>query len=415
MSNALSVAGVTAALVHRLTAALSPYAAELGSASPGRPDTTGGADDQLGIKVFLYRVEPNAALRNSDLPTRSGDALIDRPKAALSLQYLLVFLGDETSYKPDRMLGVAATSLHAQPVLGRDEITAGWNEAGLGAFLMDLADASERVRITALTLSIDELSNLWSSFFGAPYRLSMAVQADVVVLSPDTAPVRALPVTTRTVISSTILNPRITSIVAAPSPSGAPQPIVAGATIHISGTALLGNEDTAIWIGDQVVAPAAITGERATLVVPAAVRPGAIGVAVEHRRMLGDPPSLRPMGRSPLFPIVVAPEITGAIVATNVTPAAGTAPRSGTITLTLTAPIDERQPVTLLLNAGGSAFSFDAAPRPAATATIDFGFAGVPKGEYLVRIVVAGAQSRLTQVAAGAAAGTFDGPKVSIP
>src|SRR5580698_4033073 len=50
--------------------------------------TSSGLPD-VGANVFLFQVTPNAAGRNSDLPTRDAQGnLISRPRVALDLHYM---------------------------------------------------------------------------------------------------------------------------------------------------------------------------------------------------------------------------------------------------------------------------------------------------------------------------------------
>ena len=49
------------------------------------------------MNVYLYRVSPNPAWRNQDLPTRARGPIVDRPLTAIDLHYLLTFYGDEAS------------------------------------------------------------------------------------------------------------------------------------------------------------------------------------------------------------------------------------------------------------------------------------------------------------------------------
>ncbi len=69
MSNFLAVATVTAALRLMLQgAAETDVPGAL--VSTERPDTRQNGAASPGVNIFLYRVLPNAALRNADLPTR---------------------------------------------------------------------------------------------------------------------------------------------------------------------------------------------------------------------------------------------------------------------------------------------------------------------------------------------------------
>jgi hypothetical protein len=194
VSNALAIATVTRALAQIVRTAVQ-------SVVPGsdvltaRPDAT--VVDQPRVRLFLYQVSPNGVLRNHDLPTRAANgSLTGRPTAALDLHYLLTFYGSETELEPQRMLGAAVRDIHAQPVLMRQMI----QDAIAGApflALSNLTDAVEQVKFTPLSLSLEELSKLWSVFFQAPYALSVAYQGTVVLIeSEETAP-GALPVLRR--------------------------------------------------------------------------------------------------------------------------------------------------------------------------------------------------------------------------
>src|SRR5215218_2103096 len=113
MSNYLAIATVTATLSRTLSAAV-------GTDVPTAGVTTLRPDDapDRGVNVYLYQVGPNGAWRNADLPTRRDDGrLVQRPRVALDLQYLLSFYGDEAQFEPQRMLGSVVRTLHTRPVL----------------------------------------------------------------------------------------------------------------------------------------------------------------------------------------------------------------------------------------------------------------------------------------------------------
>jgi len=194
MSNALAIATVTTALAQIIRTAVQSVVSGADVLTE-RPDTIPVA--QPRVRLFLYQVSPNGALRNNDLPTRAANgSLVKRPTAALDLHYLLAFYGDENDLEPQRMLGAAVRDLHAQPVLLRQMIAdAIASEPFLAA--SNLVDALEQIKFTPIALSLEELSKLWSVFFQAPYALSVAYQGTVVLIdSEDNAPA-ALPVLRR--------------------------------------------------------------------------------------------------------------------------------------------------------------------------------------------------------------------------
>jgi len=194
MSNALAIATVTAGLAQIIRAAIQ-------SVLPGADVLTERPSsiplEVPRVRLFLYQVTPNAALRNHDLMTRSGNgAVLKRPTAAVDLHYLLSFYGNELELEPQRMLGAAVRDIHAKPVLMRQmvEDAIASTPSLIGS---NLDEALEQVKFTPLALSLEELSKLWSVFFQAPYALSVAYQGTVVQIeSVETAPA-ALPVLRR--------------------------------------------------------------------------------------------------------------------------------------------------------------------------------------------------------------------------
>ncbi|MGH8611953.1 MAG: DUF4255 domain-containing protein [Gammaproteobacteria bacterium] len=197
MSNYLAIATVTAALgqiVHN--AAQSSGVGSVGL-DFGRPTAPGDGQTARKVQIYLYQVTPNAAIRNSDLPTRGPDGkLVERPQAALDLHYLLAFYGSQQTLEPERMLGAVARNLHARPLLSRQAIQdAISNHPELNG--SNLADAIERVRFTPAAISLDELSKLWSVFFQTPHALSVVYHANVVLIEAEESGPSALPVLQR--------------------------------------------------------------------------------------------------------------------------------------------------------------------------------------------------------------------------
>lgn len=432
MSNHLAVAATTRTLAQLLDGPLSrdvPGA----HCNPGRPDVPLSEDAEPEARLFLYRVEPNASWRTTALPTRSSTGgLLERPQIGLTLNYLLGFVGSESTLEPQRMLGSVVRTLAAHPLLSRADI-----EAMVAAALIedpqhplaltDLAEQPETVRINPLPLTLDELAGLWSGFGDAPYRLSVAYEASVVVLTAEEPPTRALPVRTRHLVATTILRPTIAGAEAA---QGAFEPVQVGTTLVITGTQLRGAESTTVGFGAVEVTPdpGLTTGNRVEVVVPGTVRAGVTGVRIIHRRLLGEPPAERLAGQSGTHPVVVHPRVLplapGAVHGVEVDP--DTDRRSGSIAVSLEPAVGSAQHVTLLLNAapGGSGQSYvfederrDREGDPEQTPDLDIPFAGVEAGTYLLRISVDGAETPLAVdgVAGSPTEGQYVGPTVVVP
>lgn len=415
MSNHLAVATVSATLAHMLRG---PVQADVNGSEvwTDRPPGENGDPVVPEVRIFLYGVQPNAAWRNNDLPTRrSNGDLTQRPTAALDLQYLLTFYGDERALEPQRLLGSVVRELHARPLLSRDEIRQMVEDEvnadpGFPLATSDLADQAEMVRFTPLGLDLDEMSKLWSVFFQTAYRLSVAYQASVVLINPDDTARPSLPVHERRIFATTIRRPNITRVESAAGPL---EPVTSGTEVRILGSQLRG-EITAVWFGpERVDPPNEDVGEREIRVtVPAAVRAGLVGVRVEHRLLLGEPPAERAAGESNVAPLILRPRIRRDPVTDDyqVSVAGVTADgdlRAGDLNVTLDPAVGRRQRVIAQLNqldpAVGEAptsYSFtdesrDVEGEPDETNALAIPFSGVLTGSYLVRIQVDGAESPL--------------------
>jgi uncharacterized protein DUF4255 len=431
MSNHLAVAAATQTLVQLLDGPLS-HDFTGAHVTAGRPDASATDDADPEVRLFLYRVEPNASWRTNALPARSPTGQVyERPQIGLTLHYLLTFMGNEAQLEPQRMLGSVLRTLTARPLLTRPEIEAMVAAAlaqdpnhPLG--LTDLADQPEIVRLSPLPLTLDELSTLWSSFFETPYRLSVAYEACVVVLTAEEIPTRALPVRDRRLFVSILTRPTITQAAALDGPT---VPVQVGTTVVIRGSQLRADEITVVAFGGVEVTPdpLAVASSRIEVDVPATVRAGVTGLRVIHRRLMGEPPELRLAGQSSALPLLVQPRLLPLApgAAHDVVTDVETDLRSGGITVTVEPEVGNRQQVTMLLNAvtsGGRSYVFEDDRRDGEgdhehTADLDVPFSGVEAGDYLLRVTVDGAETPLTvdEVSGSPTEGQYVGPVVTVP
>jgi hypothetical protein len=176
--NADALLRITEALRDRLTAAL---------ASSGVPGTVfvGPLDDPdasgAALVLFLYRIVPNASLRNREhrVPTGTpGQVTVFQNALPLDLYYLLTVgttpgASEET---PLRALGFAMQALQDAP-----DVTG-------------LAVNHETVRVTLEPLTTEEASRIWTLFPAANYRTSIAYLATPVWIDPLRATPLAAPV-----------------------------------------------------------------------------------------------------------------------------------------------------------------------------------------------------------------------------
>ena len=229
-----------------------------------RPDAPGHGVPDVGVNIFLYEIAPNAVLRNMDLPTRSGNGqqAVQRPAAALDLHYLMSFYGEDSQLEPQRVLGSVVRHLHSRPLLTREMIQDTVTNAALVILgHSNLADAVEPVRFSPLSLSLEELSKLWSIFFQTPYVLSTAYRASLVFIEEELTPVTPLPVRERQLFVVPFQQPFIENV--------DPQILTTGATLTIRGQNLRGDV-TKLKFGKTLVTPptADVTNEQITVALP---------------------------------------------------------------------------------------------------------------------------------------------------
>lgn len=194
MSNVLAIAATTRTLRNLLLAqipALDPELADL-EVTLQPPDLARKGVSKAQLNVFLYQAVSNAAWRNRDMPGRVRPGETATPALALDLHYLITAWGRgeiDSEALSHRVLAAAMSALHDSPLLDGTDIA----NALPGN---DLADQVERVRLTPLPQSVDELSKLWTAF-QANYRVSAAYVATVVLIDSRTAGRAPLPVLRR--------------------------------------------------------------------------------------------------------------------------------------------------------------------------------------------------------------------------
>lgn len=420
MSNHLAIATVTASLAQMLQSVVEKDVANT-KVTTTRPDSANTAPGTTRVNLYLYQVTPNAAWRNSDLPTRADNGrLMQKPRVALDLHYLLTFYGDEALLEPQRMLGSAVRLLHSRPVLTRKQIRDTIINPQFNFLtLSNLAEDIELVKLTPTSLSLEELSKLWAVFFQTQYTLSITYQGTVVLIETDDVPGSTLPVLERNIYTVPFRTPTVEEIKLDAAVDG---PITALSSIVIRGRALKADVTQINFGGSKLPPPvptsAADTELKVTL--PADLRAGIQGLQVEQMFLMGSPTTPHRGFESNVAAFVLAPIITKPTPPTFL---------AGEITVNFTPKIGKSQRVKLLLNEFSApttrapfGYVFDApkengiAPNVQETDKIVFKLNNVAAAEYLVRVQVDGAESSLERDT-GIANPTFNqfiGPRVIV-
>ncbi len=428
MSNYLTIATVTATLRHVLEEAQPAGGLPDFRVTTQRPDGADARDRQQTARanIYLYQVNSNPAWRNNDLPTRNSNGdVVQRPRAALDLHYLISCYGEEQRLLPQVVLGKIVASLHAQPVLTRKVIEQALRKPEFSDLrVSNLGAEVERVKLTPTPLSLEELSKLWSVFFQTAYTLSVAYQASVVFIDTDDSPMTPLPVREPKVFVMPFRQPVIESVESA---QGARAPITPESSLLLRGKQLRGDV-TRVRIGgsEQTLDPQNISNEEINLPVPSGLRAGVQSVQLVQPMEMGVPPVAHAGFESNAAPFILHPTIKVAVSDAIGKTKDGTKLFSATITVKFTPKVGRTQRVMLLLNEISESpaedprpsYSFPApkdngitAPEASDTAAIAFPVTGVARGAYLVRVQVDGAQSQPLSDAKGG----YVGPKVTIP
>ncbi|SFS14384.1 Protein of unknown function [Dyella sp. OK004] len=179
MSNALAIAATTRTLRNLLQLQMPLVDTDLSDleVTLQPPDVARKGISKAQLNLFLYQVVANVAWRNMDMPgqVRAGESAA--PALALNLHYMITAYGrGETDLDAisHRVLAAAMSTLHDSAVLDGNDI----RSALPGN---DLADQFERVRITPLPQSVEELSKLWTAY-QTNYRVSAVYEVTVILI-----------------------------------------------------------------------------------------------------------------------------------------------------------------------------------------------------------------------------------------
>lgn len=387
MSNDLAIATVTATLKRVLENTVTGRISGT-SITVGQPDPKDATTSNDGrVNIFLYQVTHNPGWRNADLPTRRADGSVSqRPQLALDLHYLLSFYGDKTKLLPERLMGLVMKTLQAQPFLPRQMIrdTVATDEY---SFLeaSDLAEQTELVKFSPVSLSLEELSKIWSIFFQTQYVLSTAYQGTVVLIESEDKPVVSLPVGERTITVDATLPPGPVSppvITQIHSQAGTGEPITAGSTLLIQGQALTKTAIASIQISEQSFTPAEFNIENSeiSLTLTHPLLAGVKTLQIFYQN--GD--------RSNLAKFILRPQIASVTLQTQ----------SRQIQLTLDLPVAKGQKVVVVLSQEtpepSHTLPWVASEDVAASGTIEIPIPSqteINSGRYRVRVQVDGAES----------------------
>lgn len=407
MSNQLAIATVTETLRRLIETAIQlDDGASVCVARP--PDKVNPATNRLNL--FLYHTEIEASFRNRvDLNRQLQAGESAEPPLPLCLYYLLSAYGTEQDtgdLTAHRLMGRAALTLHDHPILGAAEI-----QAALPG--TDLHEQIERVRITPMSLSIEEMSRLWGSFT-TNYRLSMAYKVSVVLIDSVRPTRTPLPVLTYRTTDGRGLQvqpslippyPALTNVVLPANRTGA----ALGDAITLEGYNLDGTRVTV-----QLTHPALSS----PILIPQASFTSASPTAITFSLPSGgNTPSQFAAG---FFTVTVVTVKAGVTRSTNAlfvplsptiqSRAPANAP-AGSVNLTVTCVPQVRTTQNVSLLFGSREITpqpFVQPANPSAASTLQFSVTGATAGDHFLRLRVDGVDSNLVIVAGAPPVPQFD-------
>ena len=376
MSDAKAIAAVTDALVGILQPQLT--AEVTGALVTTVPPDQMAEKDGDWLNLFLYQTAIEAAWRNEDPPgVRPGEE--GWPALPLSLRYLMApHAGNADGQIAQRMLGSAMRALHDHPVLGAQELD-------------DALSGNERIRITPVALSVDELSKLWTTF-QAPFRPCAAYQVGVILIESRRPTRSPAPVLERHGAAEIGTTPPIPTVESVIPPRAQPSALI-GDVVVLRGHDLGDTQSLEIShrrLPAPVLAPIqSATPEAVEFVVPAGLPAGPCWV-----RTL--PTADAPGRTSNAAALAIAPQPSNATFA------------NGAVTMNVAPGAVAGQDVTLYLDR-----AIAHAPLTAPTAQLTFRVTGLPIGTYPVRIRVDGIDNQFIDRTAEPPA--YVGDEVTVP
>ena len=400
MSNYLAVATVTATLQRMLQAAVQQDIDGL-RVTTLPPGQIGSGTPETGINLFLYQVSRNAALKNTDtLSNRTKGSPVKR-QAVLDLHYMISFYGNETELEPQRLLGSVIRIFSDRPVLLPDLIQATIADPSF-RFLADstLANQVQQVTVSPVDLSLDDLSKVWSTFFQAPYRLSVTYKVTMVTIEGEDSMKKALPVRDRG-FGGILPFPAQPVVEQVASELGSLEPILATTTLHIIGKQLQ-NSITQVRLGAFEATPISVSDSQIIVPLTAfpsdSLRAGVQGLQVIHRQRTPSRPERLCALESNAIPIVLRPTIQQ--VRVTMLQGHGDDLRSAMLTIQTDMMVGMKQRVVLVMNewsiAQPEGYQFEASPRTADTHAIAIPIQAIKSGTYLLRLQIDGAESLLS-------------------
>lgn len=430
MSNYLAIATVTAVL-QRIVQNSLQFDIQGARVTTLKPMNLGSGPSELGVNIFLYQVLTNPALNNIDATPIRSRANATKRQAALDLYYMLSFYGNDVELEPQRILGSVLRTLNDQNIITSEMIQQTLANSNF-PFLREsnLADQVQQINISLNDLSLDDLSKVWSTFFQTPYVLSVVYKVIVVLIEGQEPSQRALPVR-RPGFGGMVPFPYQPVVEQVVSQLGYVEPILTNSTLRIRGRNFK-SDVIKVRIGEVEITPTEVNDQQIlvslAMVPPESLRCGVQGLQVVHHisaNINSTSESSEVQSRSynnvesNVLPFVLHPTILPDVIASDITENSDGS-YSAKVIVQVNLTVGMRQRVVLALNEitsqNPASYLFNAAKRQSDTNLITIPVEGIKSGEYLLRLIVDGAESQLNidTCADNPTFNTYVSPKVII-
>ncbi len=398
MSNYLAIATVTATL-QRILQSVIQQDIEGARATTLPPGGISTGAPEVGVNIFLYQVTSNPALANYDsAPNRAKGNPLNR-QVAIDLYYMMSCYGSDAELQPQRVLGSVISTLTDKRVLTSDLIRSTCNDPTF-PFLAesDLADQIQQVTVAPVDISLEDLSKAWSVFYQVPYVLSVAYRACLVIVEGRENFLRSLPVrdSSPAGIVPFPASPHLEQVMVQGSRF---EPISINSVLTIRGRNLQ-SQTVEIHVGDLVITPMEVKEREITFSLSNTpfpmIQAGVQSLQVVHL-LESTSPLMTNAITSNVLPFVLCPTIINLSV--QGVEEVEDHLRSAVVVVQLDVLVREKQKVVIALNEwtmdAPSVYMFDRPPLSSASSTIEIPITNVKSGEYLVRIRIDGAESKL--------------------
>jgi hypothetical protein len=283
LSNYLAFATVSATIGMIVAEAMHAVSQSIPTVTYGPPAEPEMGTGSAGANIFMYQIMPNAALRNQDLPLRNAAGqVVQQPSQAFDLYYLITFFGNESKLEPQRLMGAALNGLELHSVLSREAIyqtitsdTYGYLQAS------NLYNQIDHISLESITLTIEEIARLWTTFTSVKYRLSVYYKVSVVILDPVVSVPEAL---IATMVKATLVPPRPQPKLKALEPLLLPYRSPATLTLQVEN---INPSHTAVYFGSNFSLPTSFQEGRLQVNLPPGLVPGTLLVWIAEMSEVG--------------------------------------------------------------------------------------------------------------------------------